>query len=406
MPFYTDTNTEAQKNPLTTAGGTAVKKKTLNETLAEINANNLSSGSSSIPQLSTYSPDYGSLEKNFSDIQKSYSDWETATKAQADATKASYDTSLAQNIKSITDAKTETTQEYGKSRQQIAGDIYMQNRQQDAAMSARGLTGSGVQALTQIQNRMAQGETVSALANDFNKAQKQLVDTEVATRDGYNNSLLSLNAGLQSSLAQIMNAKASNAMEYQATVENLKQQVINSANAAKQAQYEWQTAQDALNQGSKITNTMASYALANSASDSERIGALLDMGFSQEQAQQTVDTWKSTTSADSIKSVQDAINNAYTLGTITTQAEAKALAQQYITNGLTNLDSSKLVFTKAKTPDAIRTASSQGLYDQMTTNTNQGMKQTGVNGMMPTVDTTTTPTVFNPYNPSSPYIKK
>lgn len=245
-------------------------------------------GTVAMPNLSVYTPDYGALESSFQDILKSYEGYKQAAQGQYGAQKASLDTNLQQQMQSIGTAKTENKQAFSKGQAQLAQDVFMTNRATQAAASARGLTGSGVEALANIQNRMAAGEKISDMANQYFDAQTQLVQTEQATRQNYDNSLQNLNSSLQSAMAQIMSQEASSKMDYTQTVENLKRQVLADTNAMKQAQYEWQVANEQAKQAATITDSMIQQFLGSGASVQQRVADLMTLGMTASQANQAV----------------------------------------------------------------------------------------------------------------------
>lgn len=255
----------------------------------QLNVNNASaSGSLNMPSLEVYKPDYGALQSSFDEILKSFQGYKDATKSQFDANKASLDLNLEQSIRNIGEAGEENKQAFTKGRQQVAEDIYSANRANTAQMSARGLGGSGVEALANLQTRMQAGETVSDMAGEFFDAQEKLVQAEADTRANYNNQLLNLNSSLQSAMAQIASTEASTKMDYTQNVENLKRQVIADTNMAKQAQYEWQLARSQMDEASKITNTMVQQVLESDTTTEFKVSALKDFGYPEAQAKTMV----------------------------------------------------------------------------------------------------------------------
>lgn len=266
------------------------------------------------PNLQVYRPDFSGLEQSFNQIMQSYEQFRGAAQSQFDTQRAGLDTSLEQSMRNIQQAKEKTTQQFGKSRAQLAEDVFAVNRQTQAQMSARGLGGSGIEAMANIQNRMAAGESISEMANDYFDAQTQLVQAEEDTRTNYNNSLMALNSSLQSAMAQIMSQEASSRMDYTQMVEGLKRQVIADTNSANEAMAQWRMAQSQLEQGAQITNTMVSMALSSpDLTDEDKISALMDMRMTRPEAVKALNAWKSQSESSLYAQIQKEIDNRWAL---------------------------------------------------------------------------------------------
>lgn len=282
-----------------------------------------------MPSLSVYTPDYGSLEKSFNDILASYDAYKQAAQSGYEANKASLTSNLEQQMQSIGTAKTENKQAFAQGQQQLASDVFMLNRQNKAAMSARGLGGSGIEALSNIQNRMAAGESISKMSNQFFDAQTQLVEAEQNARTNYDNSLQNLNASLQSTMAQIMSQEASSKMDYTQTVESMKRQVIADTNAMKQAQYEWQAARDQALQGATITNSMIQDVLAGAGTPEERANKLMDFNYTAAEAKAAVLNYDNKASANMYQGLQDEVNNLISQGVTNPTTIKNTLTTKY-----------------------------------------------------------------------------
>lgn len=238
-----------------------------------------------MPSLSVYQPDYAGLQSSFDQLMGSFDQYKQAAQSGYEAQKASATSNLEQQLQSIGTAKTENKQVAAENRAQIQQDLLMQNRATQRAASARGLGGSGVEALAQIQNRMAAGESISNMSNDYFKAQEQLVTAEQNARTNFDNSMQNLNASLQSTMAQIMSQEASTQMNYTQTIESMKRQVIADQNAVAQAQYEWQAAQAQLEQGAQITESMIYQGMQAAAGDrGAQIAFLQSLGMTAAEA--------------------------------------------------------------------------------------------------------------------------
>lgn len=229
----------------------------------------------SMPNLSVYIPDYGSLQASFDQIMASYDQYKNAAQASADAQKSALQSSLEQQMQTIDTTRTENRQQAAQNRAQIQEQSFMQQRATERAASARGLGGSGVEALAQIQNRMATGEAISEMSNEYFDAQQQLVEAEANARTNYDNSMQNLNASLQSTMAQIMSQEASSRMDYAQTVDALKRQVVADQNAVAQAQYEWEYAKSQLDQGAQINDAVIYQGMVAAAGDTQAQMAFL-----------------------------------------------------------------------------------------------------------------------------------
>lgn len=303
------------------------------------------SGSIKIPSLQVYQPDFGALKSSFDSILKSYDDFRGATQAQYDANKASLDLSLEDNLRSITETKESNKEEFTKGRQQIAEDIYSQDRTVKAQMSARGLGGSGIEALANLQTRMSAGESISDMAGEFFDAQEKLVQAETDTRENYNVQLQNLNASLQSAMAQIMSQEASSKMDYTQMVDNLKRQVIADTNMARQAQYEWQMAKSQLDEASTITNSMVQQVLEGNVSDEFKLASLKDFGYTEQEAKLMIAQQTESSKAQATSTVQNRIDTLIKLGY--SEDDVKADVANLVSQGV-DVDWTKLNMGNAK----------------------------------------------------------
>ena len=378
------------------AGGAGpAKPKSLEEIIKGINEGAQATTSlPKMPSLAVYKPDYGKLESSFNAIRDSFNQWQQSAESQYGADKAKIDTGLEQTMRSLGTAKEEVGEAFGKGRQQISEDVFMTNRQTQQAMSARGLSGSGVEALANIQNRMSAGEQISNLANDYNDAQVQLVETERVARENYANNLMQLNASLQQTMATIANAKASNELEYINQVEAMKQSAIASANQAKQAQYEWDMARQQLEQAGQITNSMVAMTLNSAVTDKEKLSALLDMGFSADEARSALEQHNMQFAQDLQKNIQQQVYNMFATGSST--ADIKAYLSQL------SLDYPEFDFTKIKVEKAPTTTTNKGSASGNTGGSGStGAVNTGGSGNVGTTGGTTGSQ--NPFTPTTPY---
>ncbi len=318
------------------------------------NQNKMATTQSTIqaPNLQVYRPDYSALESSFNQILQSYQGFRDATQAQHDAQKSSLDSSLEQSVRNIGQAKETTTEQFGKARNQLSTDLFEVGRSTQAQMSARGLAGSGIEAMANIQNRMAAGESLSDMSNDFFDAQTQLVQAEEDARTNYNNNLQSLSASLQGAMAQIMSQEASSRMDYTQMVENLKRQVVMDTNAVNESMAQWNEAQRQLSEGTQITNTMVRQVVGDSSLlDEDKIAALTDFGYSRSEAESLISKSNLSASQRLQADVQQQINNIWANNG--TAEDVQAYISQLLAQGVP-VEVDKLAKEKPTSPQAIQ----------------------------------------------------
>ena len=120
----------------------------------------------------------------------------------------------------------------------------MSNRQAQASAASRGLGGSGLQQLAQLQNRIAAGKEVSSLAKKNQTVQDTLRKTEQQQQEDYNTNLGKLS---QNELASILNiqdetAGTINQLKYNESVRQ-RQAAASAASAAANALAQRQAAE-------------------------------------------------------------------------------------------------------------------------------------------------------------------
>lgn len=183
-----------------------------------------------------HTPDYGALEGAFQDIMGSYGAFRDVVQSQHDTRSTALEQQLANVMEDIDHTRSQGRREQTKARQQIMEDSFDAQRALEAQMSARGLSGSGIEQLGSIQQRIAQGQSISDITNQYYEFEREMQQQVVRTHQEYNIAIQDLNNSLQSALAQIMSQEAATKMDYTQMVDKLQHQVISDANAALEAQ--------------------------------------------------------------------------------------------------------------------------------------------------------------------------
>ena len=200
---------------------------------------------SSNQQFQVFTPDYDALDQSFQGILDSYGAYRDALGSQAETGREDLRNQLDYLLGNIEDARGKNRQALDKSRATISEDAFMRERNLQAQMSSRGLTGSGLEQLGGIQERMQTGKNVSDVANAYYESETELIKQIEQGQKNYNTALQTLNNSLQSALAQLLSQESSSRMDYTQMRQNLERQVIQDANQALQAQrdYEMQVQQ-------------------------------------------------------------------------------------------------------------------------------------------------------------------
>ena len=187
-------------------------------------------------QFQVHTPDYEQLDQSFSGIMDSYGAFRDAITSQHATGQQELQQQLEYLLGDIDTTRGRARQDLTKSRQQIMEDSFDAQRGLQAQMSARGLAGSGMEQLGNIQQRMAQGDSLSNIANDYYRFEEEMTERITQAQSNYNLSMQKLNDSLQGAMAQIMSQEASTRMDYDQMVDNLQRQVIADANATLEAQ--------------------------------------------------------------------------------------------------------------------------------------------------------------------------
>lgn len=274
-----------------------------------------------------YTPDYSALEANFNAILQNYADYRDVLNDQYTTGKTGLQQGLENTMEDIGESREASKEALGESRSVIAEDAFNRERALQAQMSARGLSGSGIEQLGGIQNRMATGKAVSETANDFYDTQEALSKQMERSQEAYNTSLQQLDNSLQMALTQIMSQENASRSDYTQMIQNLERQVIADSNAALQAQREWQMSVNSYNAQAKAYNesqtaTPSNYEVQQILNSGQPFaviqGALKDMGYDDATINTMYNQAKSAGTSEAsnaqISAVQAQINNMASAG--------------------------------------------------------------------------------------------
>lgn len=100
-------------------------------------------------------------------------------------------------------------QDFNASRASLEDEAFMNQRNSLANAAARGLGGSGLQQLAQLQNRIAAGKNVSTLAQKNQTAQDALRKSLTQKQEDYDTNISKLEANLANAITQAQNDTAS-----------------------------------------------------------------------------------------------------------------------------------------------------------------------------------------------------
>lgn len=303
--------------------------------------------------MQVYKPDFGALQANMDAILKNYEDYRKVVGDQYDTSKQSLDTGLANSTEDIQESKQDNKNAFGDARGVIAEDAFNRERGLQAQMSARGLSGSGIEQLGGIQNRMATGKAVSETSKGFFENQAELSKQMVRTQETYNTSLQQLNNSLQSALTQIMSDENASRSDYTQMVQALERQVISDTNSALEAQRQWQLSTASYNLQAKQYNDAKNaeptpyeiqQIVESDQSTTLRQKALESLGYSSKDAKRMIEegdfTRKLTNENTSVSALQTQVDNMVRAGTKPKDIEAMLRTQAQA--GTYNFDISRI----------------------------------------------------------------
>lgn len=225
---------------------------------------------------------------NLSDILNSYMQSAEAQKKTINDSAASQKQTLLDSLKRFQEEAAKARQQqqnsYNASRADLEGQAFMANRQAAQNAAARGLGGSGLQQLAQIQNLINQSMATNELAQDNTTALQNIASTLSQKEEDTTNNI-----------NKILSEAANKVNEIETNTANLKEQL------------KYQEAVRAENARQAAEQAAASYRASNSSAAS-------DYALYKLQQQQDYDDLVNTTNSalyQALKTGQDSIKTAY-----------------------------------------------------------------------------------------------
>ena len=117
-------------------------------------------------------------------------------------------------------------QDYNSARSTLEDESFMNQRGTVANAAARGLGGSGLQQLAQLQNRLAAGKNVSALAQKNQTAQDALRRALAQEQEDYDTKVSNLNKNLEQTIINAQNQTAAKINEANSATTNIINELI------------------------------------------------------------------------------------------------------------------------------------------------------------------------------------
>ena len=117
-------------------------------------------------------------------------------------------------------------QDYNSARSTLEDESFMNQRGTVANAAARGLGGSGLQQLAQLQNRLAAGKNVSALAQKNQTAQDALRRALAQEQEDYDTKVSNLNKNLEQAIINAQNQTAAKINEANSATTNIINELI------------------------------------------------------------------------------------------------------------------------------------------------------------------------------------
>lgn len=158
---------------------------------------------------------------------------------------------LNQALDSLNKSRKRGAQDFNSGRATIAENSYDRQRQQINDLAARGLAGSGLQQLGDVQEAMAKGREMSTLANNYYAYLSDLQDKENEANLNYNTALAELQNAYNSNVANVEFQRQNTINDYNRNRAN-----FNASQAKSLAE---QTAQSATNTFNELTNAFSAF---------------------------------------------------------------------------------------------------------------------------------------------------
>lgn len=179
-------------------------------------------------------------QANIDTLNKTLSDTINTLKTSNEQSRNDLLTSLKRFQETNAENMRTQQQDFNASRATLEDESFMNQRNAAANAAARGLGGSGLQQLAQLQNRIAAGKNVSTLAQKNQSAQDALRKALAQETEDTNTKVSNLNKNLEQAIINAQNQTAAKINESNANTTNLINNLIyneqvRQRNAAAQA---------------------------------------------------------------------------------------------------------------------------------------------------------------------------
>ena len=169
---------------------------------------------------------YNQAKKNLGNLDLSaYDKLYGQLKTTADLDRQSLQNTFNALIEGLEKSRAEGREDFGKSRALISEGSFDRQRQQAINLAGRGLAGSGLQQLGQVQDRMETGRQVSNVANNFYRTLEDLANKQQKGKESYDLDARRISENLSTNLARLEGEKADRIMAYNQSVASLAQQI-------------------------------------------------------------------------------------------------------------------------------------------------------------------------------------
>lgn len=286
----------------------------------------------------TYNPNLSALQAQLSQMMQGFADQQTALKGTAQSSLGQTETAYQNLLTQIANQQKESRQDFGAGRATIAEDAFTRGRNLSNKLASRNLSASGLMQLGDVQNRMETGRQISGLSGQYFDTKEKLADSSVQGTQNYEAAKAQIQNSLAAQLANLTTAQAGAQMSGLATIEQLRQAGVSSAqNAAGISQAQTSNnnmleynnlavaADKVTSYAQKAALIKANYAEAGQTVDGATINTLLnDQAKSQYQALVGVNGYEDT-AAKQFKLEMLALGYPKTLFTISNQVTEAGL---------------------------------------------------------------------------------
>lgn len=182
-----------------------------------------------------YTPDFKRLDAEQQNIYNLFEEARKNVQAQADTTRSQLDRQLEKIYANTQDARRENIRAFRGGRDSIQDQLFDALRQNEANLANRGLSDSGQADLAQVQTRMAVGDAVSVISEQFYEQEEQLQRNVEEANAVYQEATANLQNSVQSAITNLTMSEATTRKDYATLVDNMKRQLQADMNAVASA---------------------------------------------------------------------------------------------------------------------------------------------------------------------------